>query len=75
MYAQKKRGPVGGVRGGRQMIQRKSGTWERVERLQPRDMAREKMRRTRLWTAEIGFRRLGWMGGSGRWERRKVRKR
>lgn len=37
MYAQKKRVPVGGVRGGRQKIQWKSGAWERVERLLPRD--------------------------------------
>jgi len=34
---------------------------------------REKIRRMRLWTAEINFRRLSWMVGSGRGERRKVR--
>lgn len=54
MYAQKKVGPVGGVRlEGKQIghVQSFWGIWVRVERVQPTAMMKERKQRIRLWTA------------------------
>lgn len=40
--------------------------WVKMEIMQPRAMMKEMMRRMRLCMAEIGLRRVGLMGGSGR---------
>lgn len=65
---------MGGVLGGKQMVERRLGVWVRIVREVPIVIVSERMERVRLWKAVKGLRMRGGRGGRGR-RRRRVRER